>query len=275
MRPIPLSVKSEIVRKYLEGDSITEISKLCNVSVGAVSAITNEVSKKDEYLIVIREVTKVFKEHNLEISEVILGIRLKNKVKKVELTIPFFEDFLEFTNTESFRLGMDHEKFLEVVKRILHFEKIFKKKIEDIPASNTYAVKEFVRLTNEISKAKDEISKAKEELEQLYVAYDVKKSELEQYLREKPLFTLSKIAREVALPTHYDWMVISDRRFKKASKKAKIKIEPIPLYKKLNAIYKEPDKHIEIVKQIMDLQMTDKNYNKYYNQNYNNLLDNN
>ena len=268
MRPIPLSVKSEIVRKYLEGDSITEISKLCNVSVGAVSAITNEVSKNEEYLIVIREVTKIIKQNNLDISEVILGIRLNNKVKKVGLTIPFFEDFLESTNTESFRLGMDHEKFLEVVKRILHFEKIFKTKLEDIPASNTYAVKELVRVTNEISKAK-------KELEQLYVAHGVKKSEVEQYLREKPSFTFSKIAREVALPTHYDWMVISDRRFKKASKKAKIKIEPIPLYKKLNAIYKEPDKHIEIVKQIMDLQMNDKNYNKYYNQNDNNLLDNN
>jgi DNA-directed RNA polymerase specialized sigma24 family protein len=54
MRSIPSSVQSEILRKYLEGYSIPAISKLFNVSVGAVSAIANELSKKDEYFRVIR-----------------------------------------------------------------------------------------------------------------------------------------------------------------------------------------------------------------------------
>ncbi len=88
---------------------------------------------KDEYYIVIREVTKMFKSNNLEITDVISGIRLKNKIKEAGLTISFFENFLESTNTESFRLGMDHARFLEDIKRILHFEKIIGIKIEDIP----------------------------------------------------------------------------------------------------------------------------------------------
>ncbi|MDF2738260.1 MAG: Paired box domain, partial [Nitrososphaeraceae archaeon] len=113
MRPIPSSVQSEIFRKYLEGYSIPAISKLFNVSVGAVSTIANEVSKKDAYFIVIREVTKMFKNNNLEISDVISAIRLKNKVKESGLTISFFENFLEATNTESFRLNKDHSEFLE------------------------------------------------------------------------------------------------------------------------------------------------------------------
>ena len=82
MRPIPSLIQSEIFRKYLEGYSIPAISKLFNVSVGTVSAIANELSKKDAYFIVIREVTKMFKNNNLEISDVISAIRLKNKVKE-------------------------------------------------------------------------------------------------------------------------------------------------------------------------------------------------
>src|SRR5688572_32519282 len=117
MRATPDQVKSEILRKYLEGDPETEIGKLFNVSVAHVSSIVKEESKKDGYILVIREVVKMFKRDNLEIGEVISGIRLKNQVKEVGLTISFFEDFLEATNTESFRLGMDHEKFLEIVKR--------------------------------------------------------------------------------------------------------------------------------------------------------------
>jgi hypothetical protein len=215
MRPIPLSTKSEIFRKYLEGYSIPEISKLFNVSGGTVWSIAKEETTKDGYYFVIREVTKVFRKNNLEISDVILGIRLYNKIKELGLTIPFFEDFLEFTNTESFRIGMDHEKFLEIVKRILHFEKIFKRKIEDIPDFLDNAMKEYPKLASDILKARQELV-------------------------------------GIALPTHVDWVVISDTPFKKASRIAKIKIEPKILYKKLNLIYKEPHKHIDILKQIMN-----------------------
>jgi hypothetical protein len=171
-------VKSEILRKHLEGYSETEISKLCHVSVANVSSIVKEESKKDGYILVIREVVKMFKSNNLEIDDVIAGIRLRNKVKEVGLTISFFEEFLEITNTESFRLGMDHEKFLDIVKRMLHFEKNIKIKIEDIPDFSHNATKEFVRLTGEISKAKTKLTK-------LYDKYAVKKSDIDEYSKEK------------------------------------------------------------------------------------------
>ena len=178
MRATPAQVKSEIFRKYLEGVPETEIGKLCNVSVGHVSSIVKEESKKDGYNLVIREVVKKFKSNNLEIDDVIAGIRLRNKVKEVGLTISFFEEFLEVTNTESFRLGMDHEKFLDIVKRMLHFEKILKIKLEDIPDFSHNATKEFARLTGEILKAKTK-------LKQLYGKYAVKKSDIDEYRKEK------------------------------------------------------------------------------------------
>jgi hypothetical protein len=178
MRPTPAQVKSEIIRKHLEGYSETEISKLCHVSVANVSSIVKEESKKDGYYLVIREVVKMFKSNNLEIDDVIAGIRLWNKVKEVGLTISFFEEFLEVTNTESFRLGMDHEKFLDIIKRMLRFEKNIKIKIEDIPDFSHNATKEFARLIREISKAKKELS-------QIYAKHSVKKSDIDEYRKEK------------------------------------------------------------------------------------------
>ena len=178
MRATPAQVKSEIFRKYLEGYPETEIGKLFNVSVAHVSSIVKEESTKDGYNLVIREVVKKFKSNNLEIDDVIAGIRLRNKVKEVGLTISFFEEFLEVTNTESFRLGMDHEKFLDIVKRMLHFEKILKIKLEDIPDFSHNATKEFARLTGEILKAKTK-------LKQLYGKYAVKKSDIDEYRKEK------------------------------------------------------------------------------------------
>jgi len=178
MRATPAQVKSEIFRKYLEGYPETEISKLCHVSVANVSSIVKEESTKDGYYLVIREVVKMFKSNNLEIDDVIAGIRLRNKVKEVGLTISFFEELLEVTNTESFRLGMDHEKFLDIVKRMLHFEKNIKIKIEDIPDFSHNATKEFARVISEISKAKKELSL-------IYAKHSVKKSDIDEYRKEK------------------------------------------------------------------------------------------
>ena len=133
MRPIPDSIKSEIIKKFLEGYSTTEISKQLDVSVGAVSAITNEESRKNEYYFYIHEIAKKFRSKNLEISDVISGVRLYNKIKKVGLTCSFFENFLEATNTESFRQNKDHSEFLENIKRIVRIEELYGIKIEKMP----------------------------------------------------------------------------------------------------------------------------------------------
>jgi len=189
MRPTPPLVKSEIIRKYLEGYSETEISKLCHVSVANVSSIVKEESTKDGYYLAIREVVKMFKSNNLEIDDVIAGIRLRNKVKEVGLTTSFFEEFLEVTNTESFRLGMDHEKFLDIVKRMLRFEKNIKIKIEDLPDFSHNATKKFARLIREISKAKKELS-------QIYAKHSVKKSDIDEYRKEKFSFLQYKFEKD-------------------------------------------------------------------------------
>ena len=51
MRPIPYSIKSDIIKKFLEGFSMTEIQKELDVSVGAISAITKEECRKKEYYV--------------------------------------------------------------------------------------------------------------------------------------------------------------------------------------------------------------------------------
>ena len=61
---------------------------------------------------------------------------------------------------------------------MLHFEKILKIKLEDIPDFSHNATKEFARLTGEILKAKTK-------LKQLYGKYAVKKSDIDEYRKEK------------------------------------------------------------------------------------------
>jgi hypothetical protein len=133
MRAIPLTTKEEIFRNYLEGISTTENAKLCGVSVGIVSSVTKEESHKDNNYLAIRETTRIFRKNNLKIPDVISGIRLYNQIKRVGLDIPFFENFIEDTDTESFRIKKDIDRFLEDIKRIIRFEEIYQIKIDKIP----------------------------------------------------------------------------------------------------------------------------------------------
>ena len=216
MRPIPDSIKSEIIKKFLEGYSITENSKQLNVSVAAVSAITNEECRKNEYYLYIHEIAKKFRSKNLEISDVISGVRLYNKIKKVGLTCSFFENFLDITNTESFRLNKDHSEFLEDIKKIVRFEKLYGIKIEKIPGYMIDKIKH-------IKKLKEETKELLEENTRLYLQYNIEKSEIEEYVEEKVSFWQYK--RNKNYPKYPEWFV-NPYLFEVASKKIGKKIEP-------------------------------------------------
>lgn len=239
MESIPDAIKAEIFQKYLEGYSTTKISKLYNVSVGSVSSITREESNKDNDYFQIREITKIFKKNNLNISDVISGIRLYNKIKKVGLDITFFENFIDSTNTESFRLKKDHSKFLEDIKRIVQFEELYRIKIEKIPGYMINTIKQLKNL-------KEENKKIIEKTTGLYLQYNIEKSEIEEYVEEKPLFLQYKRDKD-RYPKYPEW-IVNDTLFEEASRKIGTKIDPQTLYNKLKWIYLLPHKHRTIIK---------------------------
>jgi hypothetical protein len=248
MRPIPDSIKSEIIKKFLEGYSNTEIHKELHVSVGAISAITKEECRKNEYYFYIHEIAKKFRSKNLEISDVISGVRLYNKIKKVGLTCSFFENFLESTNTESFRLNKDHSEFLEDIKRIVHFEEVYKIKIGKIPGYMNDAINHWKNLRRE---NKELI----EENKTLYLRHKLEKSEIEDYLEERRTFLQYKRDKD-RYPQYHEWVTIP-YVFEQASKKIDTKIEPKILYNKLRRVYLFPNKYISIVKKIMAIDEND------------------
>jgi hypothetical protein len=248
MRPIPDSIKSEIIKKFLEGCSIPEIHTELDVSVGAISSLTNEECRKNEYYRYIHEIAKKFRSKNLEISAVISGVRLYNKINKVGLTCSFFENFLEATNTESFRLNKDHSEFLEDIKRIVHFEEVCGLKIGKIPVHMNDVIKQRDNLINENKKIIEKNTR-------LYLQHKIEKSEIEEYVEEKPLFLQYKRDKN-RYPKYPEW-IVNSYLFEEASKKIGTKIEPQTLYKKLNWIYLFPNKHTSIIKKIMPINEND------------------
>jgi hypothetical protein len=248
MRPTPDSIKSEIIKKFLEGYSITEIHKQLDVSVGNISAITNEECRKNEYYRYIHEIAKKFRSKNLEISDVISGVRLYNKIKKVGLTCSFFENFLEATNTKSFRLHKDHPEFLEDIKRIVHFEEVCGIKIGKIPVH----MNDVIKHRNNLIKENEELIKKNT---RLYLQHNIEKSQIEDYVEERPLFLQYKRDKH-RYPKYPEW-ITTPYVLEQASKKIGTKIEPKILYNKLRRVYLFPNKYISIIKKIMAIDEND------------------
>jgi hypothetical protein len=247
MRSIPDSIKSEIIKKYIEGYSIPEIHIQLHYSVGAISAITSEEAKKNEYFLYMHELAKKFRKKNLEFSDVISGVRLYNKIKKVGLTNSFFENFLDATNTESFRLNKDHSAFLEDIKRIVRFEQLYGIKIEKLEGYMFDQLKQFNKLRNENKKMM-------EENKRLFLQHIIEKSEIEEYVEEKPSYLLYK--REKRYPRYPEW-IANPYLFEEASNKIGSKIEPQSLYNKFKRVYLLPNKYTSIIKKIMAIDEND------------------
>lgn len=178
----------------------------------------------------------------------ISGVRLFNKIKKVGLTCSIFENFLETTNTESFRINKDHSKFLEDIKRIVLFEKLYGIKVEKMPG---YMIDKI----NHFKKLKEENKKISEENTRLYLQHNIEKSDIEEYVEEKSLFLQYK--RDKDRYPKYPESIVSPHLFGEASKKIGKKIEPQTLYKKLNWVCLFPHKYTGIIKKIMAIDETD------------------
>ncbi|MGI0051977.1 MAG: hypothetical protein ACRD8K_09595 [Nitrososphaeraceae archaeon] len=203
-------------------------------------AITSEESKNDNSILYIREIAKMFNKNNLEISDVISGVRLHNKIKQVGLSCIFFENFLESTNTESYRIEMEHEKFLDNIKRIIELEGKYQIKTEDIPSFMEKKVYEHKQLT-------DEILGLDRSMDKLYEKYHTTESELKEYHKEQDMFFRYK----KDYPKYADW-IVPEKLFDEASTKSRIKIDPIILFARLKDIYKKPDQNVDIIKKILN-----------------------
>ena len=89
----------------------------------------------------------------------------------------------------------------------------------------------------------------------LYLQHKIEKSEIEEYVEEKPLFLQYKRDKN-RYPKYPEW-IVNQYFFGEASKKIGTKIEPQALYKKLNRVYLFPNRYTSIIKKIMSIDEND------------------
>ena len=246
MRRIPPSIKIEIFQKYLEGFSMPEINKLYkNVSVGSIHSITKEEVKKDNAFIYIREIAKKLRKDNIDIYDLIPAINLHSKIQNLDLNHEVFEDFLDSTDTESFRINMNLDEFLKRVKEILNFEKYNNIKVHEIKPYIEKEKAQLDKVTQEKQMIDYEVGKFSNNI-------GLTREKMQEYFRKKPLLEAYEKNREAISKASSDWYIYEDL-FENASNEIGININPINLYDKLLEIYRYPDQNIDLIRTILEL----------------------
>ncbi len=244
MRRIPSDIKIEIIRKYLEGHSIPEISNLYNVSVASVSAIITEETKKELFFAAFREISKIIRKKNLNIYDLIPAIHLISKIEELGLTSEFFDKYLDLADSKSFRLNMNLEEFLNKIIDIINFEKSNQIQIHDIPSFSQNEK----NLLDKVHREKEMIEK---EVNNLCGNIGVMKSQILEYIKLKPLFLRFKENTD-AFSKSVGWYTYPPL-FEKASNEIGVIIDPDILINKLHFIYENPHKNAELIRIILNL----------------------
>jgi hypothetical protein len=131
------------------------------------------------------------------------------------------------------------------MKRIVKFEEFYGIKIEKIPVKMTDTLQN-------LQKLREETKEIIEKNEKLYLQYNTTKSELEEFIEEKPLFLQYKIDKW-RYERRYDWF-INPPIYEEVSRKIGITLYPKFLYKKLHRLFQFPHIHKDLIKKIMAIE---------------------
>jgi hypothetical protein len=176
--------------------------------------------------------TRRIKRNTIPIAKVVDVVHLINMLKRYEMRLDFVTNILERVYTESFRFEMNIEKFFYRLSSLFSYEKENKIQIED---------------------KRSQKEKLDEEIEKLYINYGVSKELIREYIYNKPIIiNFMNLKSQNKLSKELEWLA-SSSNYENTNRILPQTITTKDLYYRLNRIYHEPDKYIDLVKEIIKI----------------------
>jgi hypothetical protein len=78
-------IRKHICDLWLNGDSQEHISTKLEISVGTVNKIVQDLTSKDQQLVLMREISLSAKKNDIDIPQIAANLRYKNAIKRLGL----------------------------------------------------------------------------------------------------------------------------------------------------------------------------------------------
>lgn len=181
-REIPLAVKDQAFRLWLQGESYRRICSETGMSMGALSAHINELRKRAPDIDQLRELNVVLRRGGFTVFDALRGGRLLDEVGWLGVSLDELESYVKLSARISPKKGVEAERFVESSMRLMSLEAKTGKNYEQL-------LKDFEERTKQIEGLEMKAKGLQEENRKLME----RKAELEGEIRE------AKERRSIAL----------------------------------------------------------------------------
>jgi hypothetical protein len=151
-------IRKHICDLWLNGDSQEHISTKLEISVGTVNKIVQDLTSKDQQLVLMREISLSAKKNDIDIPQIAANLRYKNAIK---------------------RLGLDNDKLeicLDALESIFSENDVTPKIFSSLFYEICYVI---LKERKSLSQTVDEVKSRNEKLNELDLKIEEKKKMVE------------------------------------------------------------------------------------------------
>jgi hypothetical protein len=177
---IPYSIRSSVIKQWLEGLPRDQIAKVNQIATGTVSAIVKGCKEPDPEFILLREVAVILNQHRLDLALFSPLIRLGRLIGKMNTTEEEIEQFLENIDIHCFKKGVEIQEFIRTINEVSELSKKFGVPLGKLP-------EHLIGLRAERSQLNAKIQAMKIQEREALKRFNLTLEIINEYQREKPV----------------------------------------------------------------------------------------
>ena len=212
-------LKSEVLRRWLSGDSQEAIANQLKISVGTVNSLVNEIMKSDDTIDFQRQIAIVVKKNGVKIKDIATNLRWKNLIKQSSLDDRKVDKLLDamdaLFNKYSIPPSAAANQFYSIIVTMLRENKE-PHKLEEELKSKTSELRE---IDSQIETSNKLLEETKARVEEEQNRLKIKQKDLDQF---RQLSQLLQIYNYPEISTEYGAVTRAMIDIKKMGKDPKI-----------------------------------------------------
>ena len=129
----PLSIKKEVIRRWLKGHSRDQIAKEVGIGAGTVSLIIKECRQDDPDFDLLREVAFIIKNESTDLIFWLLQSGLERVLEDNGLNEEQMESFIEKIEVHCFKRSLKVDEFINFISNISDISNNLNMAIDSLP----------------------------------------------------------------------------------------------------------------------------------------------
>ena len=177
---IPISIKNNVIREWLEGIPRDEIGTNNGISVGMISAIVTESRSGIDDIDLMREMALNLRKAGSDLNSFAYTVRLKNKLNRLGVNEDLVDSVIEKLHVHCFTKGLGISEFLSRLEYLIDL-------VNSIGVPIEHLDKYIFERLNTLERLHTDIQNMAKKRNDLVLVYKTTIPELEEFQQVRPI----------------------------------------------------------------------------------------